>query len=328
MPDPTAPADVPDDHAAEDALDEIPRTRRGRRIAGFIALVVLTAMSTVLVVGRTGGHRAGPAPLDLSTISENIAGHYRYAAAHAEAYREIPCWCGCQQYLGHGNLEDCFVRRDGRGWEAHAAGCGVCNGEAAIAARPHAHAAARLRRQHRLSWAFAALAVAGTAAITATLAGGGSTTTADDGVHAGHHPTSATPAGYQLTGETSPMGAPVLAPPGTRSGTAQAGGVTVEGADIRMGHIPLAYGVNPTWQLVNVGDRPVTLGKPQLDIVKGCCPGQIALGSTTLAPGARTTLQFPLQMDPGMDGDHLFRIAVPVDGSSTPLVLSVAGDFS
>lgn len=203
---------------------------------------------------------------------------------------------------------------------------------AADRTRPHAHAATRLRhratrRRQRLSWAVAVLAVVGTAAITATLAGGGGPT-AGGSAHAGHHPAGAAPAGYQLTGETSPMGAPVLVTPGTRNGTAQAGGVTVEGADITMGHIPLAYGVNPTWQLVNFTDHPVILGKPRLDIVKGCCPGQIALGATTLAPGARTTLQFPLQMHPGMDGDHLFRIAVPVDGSDSPLVLSVAGDFS
>ena len=136
MPDPTAPPEVPDDPADDDhPVDAIPRLHRGRRVAGFVALIVITVVSTFLVVGRSGGHMAGAPPLDLSTISENIAGHYQYAAAHAAAYREIPCWCGCQQYLGHGNLEDCFVRRDGRGWEAHAAGCGVCNGEAAIAER-------------------------------------------------------------------------------------------------------------------------------------------------------------------------------------------------
>ena len=46
-----------------------------------------------------------------------------------------------------------------------------------------------------------------------------------------------------------------------------------------------------------------------------------------LAPGERTTLRFPLQMHPGMDGDHLFRIQVPVEGAADPLVVSVAGDF-
>lgn len=123
----------PENEPAEDTA-AVPSPRWGRRVAGFIGLVVLTAAATLLVVGRGGG-TAGPAPLDLATVPENIAGHYRYALAHADAYREIPCWCGCQQYLGHGNLEDCFVQPDGKGWEAHAAGCGVCNGEAAIAER-------------------------------------------------------------------------------------------------------------------------------------------------------------------------------------------------
>jgi hypothetical protein len=121
------------------------------------------------------------------------------------------------------------------------------------------------------------------------------------------------------------MGGPVLETPGTASGTATAGGVVVEGAALAMGRIPLAYAVNPTWTLTNTSPAPVTLGKPQLEIVKGCCPGELTLGAATLAPGEQTTLAFPLQMHPGMDGDHLFRIAVPVDDE--PLVLSVAGDF-
>lgn len=183
------------------------------------------------------------------------------------------------------------------------------------------------RRRRWFPWVVAALAVAGTVAVTAAVAGHDRPAAGGDGT-AAHHSGGAAPKGYQLNGETSPMGAPVLVTPGTRSTTADAGGVRVEGADISMGRIPLAYAVNPTWQLVNVSDRPISLGKPQVEIVKGCCPGELDLGTTTLAPGAGTTLQFPLQMHPGMDGDHLFRIAVPVDGSDTPLILSVAGDFS
>jgi hypothetical protein len=110
-------------------------------------VVVVGAVTTVIVALSIGGgdHDAAAtaaasphgavAPLDLSTVSDDIAGHYRFAAAHAAELAQIPCWCGCQQFLGHRNLADCFVRADGAGWEAHAAGCGVCNAEAVIAER-------------------------------------------------------------------------------------------------------------------------------------------------------------------------------------------------
>lgn len=136
------------------------------------------------------------------------------------------------------------------------------------------------------------------------------------------------PRGYRLSGEIGPMGGQVLETPGTRSGTASAGGVVVDGADLVMGHIPLAYAVNPTWQLRNSSEQTVTLGRPKVAVVKGCCPADPILGATTLAPGEETTLQFPTQMHPGMDGDHLFRLTVPVGESGAPLSVSVSGDFS
>jgi len=75
------------------------------------------------------------APLDLTTVPADIAEHYEYAAAHLVEFRQIPCWCGCMQYLGHRNLADCFIRADGKGWEAHAATCSVCIAEATMAER-------------------------------------------------------------------------------------------------------------------------------------------------------------------------------------------------
>lgn len=122
----------PEPESAE-GIASAPVPRWGWRVAAVAGLVVVSAFATVLVTGRGGS--GGPAPLELSTVSDNVAGHYHYALAHSDAFAQIPCWCGCQQYLGHGNLKDCFVRRDGKGWEAHAAKCGVCIGEAAITAQ-------------------------------------------------------------------------------------------------------------------------------------------------------------------------------------------------
>ncbi|HSP28823.1 MAG TPA: PCYCGC motif-containing (lipo)protein, partial [Ilumatobacteraceae bacterium] len=56
----------------------------------------------------------------------NIAGHYEFAAANRDVYDAVPCYCGCEKSIGHRNLTDCFVRSDGTGWDAHAAGCAVC----------------------------------------------------------------------------------------------------------------------------------------------------------------------------------------------------------
>ncbi len=135
------------DPPTENAGDEGVSSRAFFAVLGAtVALLVAVTVTIVVVAGASGGDarhvnastsgsptHGAVAPLDLSTVSAQVAGHYRYAQAHMTDYQQIPCWCGCEQFLGHRNLADCFVRADGQGFEAHAAGCGVCNGEAAIA---------------------------------------------------------------------------------------------------------------------------------------------------------------------------------------------------
>lgn len=70
-------------------------------------------------------------PLDLDHVSANVAAHYRAAEANQDVYSQIPCYCGCERSIGHRHLADCFVRSDGEGWDAHAAGCVVCTDESA-----------------------------------------------------------------------------------------------------------------------------------------------------------------------------------------------------
>jgi hypothetical protein len=127
------------------------------------------------------------------------------------------------------------------------------------------------------------------------------------------------------TGEVNAMGLPVFATPGVSDGIAEAGSVQVVGAQWRMGHVPLDVAVRPSWTLVNVGDRTVTLGEPHAEVRAGCCPGDLVIGARELAPGERTTLTFELAMHEGMDGWHDMIIHVPV-GSET-LTLGVTGDF-
>src|SRR3546814_17855493 len=74
-------------------------------------------------------------PLELASVTDDIAGHYRYAERHQTDFAAIPCFCGCEEFLSHENLYDCFIRTDGAGFDSHAAGCGVCIGEAVVASQ-------------------------------------------------------------------------------------------------------------------------------------------------------------------------------------------------
>lgn len=123
-----------------------PRQARMTR-ARVVALVVtlLLVAGVAVAIGITAGSDApGNAagdmpqmatPLDLASVSPNVAAHYRYVKAHQDAYSQIPCFCGCDKSLGHRSLRDCYIQADGAGWEAHASGCGVCVAESVTARR-------------------------------------------------------------------------------------------------------------------------------------------------------------------------------------------------
>jgi len=137
-------------------------------------------------------------------------------------------------------------------------------------------------------------------------------------------------AALQPMGGTNEMGFPYVSTPGSATGTASAGGVSVEGASWALGHVPLSVAVLPRWTLTNTGSRPVALGAPQTEIRAGCCPGPFTLGTHRLAPGESTTLTFELAMHEGMDGWHDMGVYVPVSGKAgtQTLALGVTGDFS
>jgi hypothetical protein len=99
-------------------------------------LVTFVAAALVIVLAGVGGWAmrhdtpmpSGPVVggLMLNTVSPEIASHYHFADAHPSVYERVPCFCGCDQMLGHRSLLDCFVKPEGAGWEPHASGCGVC----------------------------------------------------------------------------------------------------------------------------------------------------------------------------------------------------------
>jgi len=123
-----------------------PRSPRGPAVrwwlfvAPLLAVLAVVAGAAALVVSNGDGdtseaHAMGAAPLELASVSEDIAGHYRFAESHQADFSVIPCFCGCEEFLAHENLYDCFVRTDGAGYDSHAAGCAVCIGEAMVASQ-------------------------------------------------------------------------------------------------------------------------------------------------------------------------------------------------
>ena len=113
--------------------------------------------------------------------------------------------------------------------------------------------------------------------------------------------------------------------PGEATGTVAAGGVEVDGAVVAMGQVPLDVTVTPTWRIRNTSDATVTLGEPHAEVVDGCCPGAFTMDRSVLPPGGETDLRFALQMHPGMDGPHDFRVHLPA--GDEVLELGVTGDF-
>lgn len=106
-------------------------------IAGAVLVLLVGAVVVLASTSDADRHRAGmveiPAddtpPLELASVAEATAVHYLAARADPATYQEVPCFCGCDEFLGHRHLYDCFVRADGQGWDTHAASCGICIAE-------------------------------------------------------------------------------------------------------------------------------------------------------------------------------------------------------
>lgn len=67
--------------------------------------------------------------VELASLPEDHQTMYRAAADDPDGFAAVACYCGCETFLDHRHLLDCFVRPDG-GWERHATGCGICLAEA------------------------------------------------------------------------------------------------------------------------------------------------------------------------------------------------------
>jgi hypothetical protein len=83
---------------------------------------------------QRAAEEAAPAGFQLDMMPAHLTQHYGFAKANPSVYEQVPCFCGCQDMLGHRNLEDCFVTPDGA-WESHASGCQVCIDESRMLMR-------------------------------------------------------------------------------------------------------------------------------------------------------------------------------------------------
>lgn len=104
----------------------------GLTLAGLLVFGVVLSGSPSTSAPSSAAAMVEVAPggvVDPAEVPESVAVLYRAAHAHSDIYENVPCFCGCEEMLGHRHLLDCFARPNG-GWEAHALGCGVCLGEA------------------------------------------------------------------------------------------------------------------------------------------------------------------------------------------------------
>lgn len=127
-------------------IDERPGALPATALGVAVLLIVAAGVVGVVMSMNGGGHammwggpgasRAAPAVVSFSPdgLPGPMAEHYAFARANANVYAQVPCFCGCQEMLGHRDLAQCFVTPDGA-WESHAAGCQVCIDESRMVMR-------------------------------------------------------------------------------------------------------------------------------------------------------------------------------------------------
>lgn len=120
---------------------QLPASRPWWALAGAIVALATAGWLLATSDGSTSAGQAAtdelPAMLavapggtvELASLSADHRELYRAAAADPDAFEAVACYCGCEAFLDHRHLLDCFVRPGG-GWERHATGCAVCLVEA------------------------------------------------------------------------------------------------------------------------------------------------------------------------------------------------------
>ena len=96
-------------------------------VAVAVGVVVPAAIiSSIAAAGLWLGGNT-PRSFALDGQPDQVVHNYHFVESQLELAAKVPCYCGCYG-LGHTNLVDCYIRRDG-GYEPHASGCGICGME-------------------------------------------------------------------------------------------------------------------------------------------------------------------------------------------------------
>lgn len=136
---PDAVREHPEHVQSPESANRRDRSRFGGTTNTQLAVLLFVGLGVAVMIrgaSAADSNRAFNLPtavtVSLASLPPEMSAMYQYAADHADHFATIPCYCGCDDSLGHSNLKDCFVTPEGR-WDAHASGCGVCSAEATTA---------------------------------------------------------------------------------------------------------------------------------------------------------------------------------------------------
>lgn len=106
--------------------------------------------------------------------------------------------------------------------------------------------------------------------------------------------------------------------------------ISVDEQNIDMGYIKLGEYRTIKIKVTNTGDGVLRFKEqPYLEVVEGCCPPNISVGSMSLNPGQSTYVETPeFMMHEGMDGPHDFAIHLKTNDPENPeLLVHVLSDW-
>jgi hypothetical protein len=106
--------------------------------------------------------------------------------------------------------------------------------------------------------------------------------------------------------------------------------VAVDQQSVDYGYVKLGETRTINISVTNTGDGVLRFKeKPYVEVLKGCCPPELTVGSTTLNPGESTTVRSgPFMMHEGMDGPHEFGVHLKTnDPAQADYVVSLISNW-
>jgi hypothetical protein len=96
--------------------------------------------------------------------------------------------------------------------------------------------------------------------------------------------------------------------------------ITVEEQNIDLGYIKLGEYRSLNINVTNTGAGTLRFKEqPYIEVLEGCCPPQLSVGTMVLKPGESTYVQSPdFMMHEGMDGKHDFAIHLKTNDPNDP----------